>query len=119
VWVGRKINISPVAGSNVDVPNSSRLFEWLFSRVLASHRGGPRPDSYFSSGTFSLGWRFPWSNAYGRTQREHGGKRLGWHRDGNQPVADPDPDISYETLRVSFIGRKSTRYKSLHTSFFF
>ncbi len=32
-------------------------------------------------------------------QRGHGGKRLGRHRNGNQPVAGPhpDPDTSYET----------------------
>ncbi len=33
-----------VVGSYVDVPNTlaiNKLFEWLFSRVLASHRGGP------------------------------------------------------------------------------
>ncbi len=36
-------------------------------------------------------------------QREHGGKRLGWHRDGSQPVAEPhpDPDTSFETLHGS------------------
>jgi hypothetical protein len=39
-----------------------------------------------------------------KAQREHGGKRLGWHRDGNQPVAGPhpDPDTSYETLHGSW-----------------
>ncbi len=33
-----------VMDSYVEVPNSyciNKLFEWLFSRVLASHRGGP------------------------------------------------------------------------------
>jgi hypothetical protein len=34
---------------------------------------------------------------------KHGGYRLGWHRDGNQPLAGPhpDPDTSYETLHGS------------------
>jgi hypothetical protein len=38
-----------------------------------------------------------------KAQRGHGGKRLGWHRYGNQPVMGPhqDPDISYETLHGS------------------
>jgi hypothetical protein len=38
-----------------------------------------------------------------KAQRGHGGKRLGWHRDGDQPVAGPhpDPDTSYETLHGS------------------
>jgi hypothetical protein len=36
-------------------------------------------------------------------QREHGGKRLGWQRDGNQPVTGPhsNPDTFYETLHGS------------------
>jgi hypothetical protein len=45
-----------------------------------------------------------------KAQREHGGKRLGWHRDGNQPVAGPHPDLdtSYETWVIRC---KSTRNK--------
>jgi hypothetical protein len=41
-----------------------KLFEWLFSRMLASHRG--RPGSiqglgHVSLGTSCLGWRWHWS----------------------------------------------------------
>jgi hypothetical protein len=49
-----------------------------------------------------------------KAQREHGGKRLGWHRDGNQPVAGPhpDPDTSYETLHGSLdVNLQETRNK--------
>jgi hypothetical protein len=50
-----------------------------------------------------------------KAQREHGGKRLGWHRDGNQPVAGPhpDPDTSYETLHGSLdVNLPETKNKS-------
>ncbi len=36
----------------------NKMFEWLFSRVLASHRGGP--DLW----TSSLRWRWPWSSLF-------------------------------------------------------
>jgi hypothetical protein len=49
-----------------------------------------------------------------RRQREHDGKRLGWHRDGNQPAGPhPNPDTSYETLHVSLdVNLPETRNKS-------
>ncbi len=39
-------------------------------------------------------------NAYRKkAHREHGGTRLGWHRDENQPVAGPHPDLDTYILR--------------------
>ncbi len=41
---------------------------------------GPRSDKKIENSE-------QFSKCIQKARREHGGKRLGWHRDGNQPVA--------------------------------
>jgi hypothetical protein len=56
---------APDPGSGSATLAINKLFEWLFSRVLASHPWRPRFDSrpgHVSLGTSSLGWRWPWSS---------------------------------------------------------
>ena len=42
----------------------NNLFEWLFSRVLASYRSFDSRPGHVSPGTSSLGWRWPWSSLF-------------------------------------------------------
>ncbi len=43
---------------------TNKLFEWLFPRVLASHRGSDYQQVYVNLRTSSLGWKWPWSSLF-------------------------------------------------------
>ncbi len=68
----------------------------FFSNRNRSLEHGPRSDKKIENSE-------QFSKCIQKARREHGGKRLGWHRDGNQPVAGPTTWV---------IGCKSTRNKN-------